>query len=296
MGRDHGRQKARVAQTRSVVGLVSDLGGAAVALSMAIAGLVGIGSVGLGLVNDQPGIVMFGIGVMSGVGLGSLLMHLAAARVSASVEAQRGYRWIQATYTYSVDATDHHLHAQVVDVEIEALRNGVRAFTNQYRWSGSGIDRGPIVQSPGHSLSGPSRRSLGWRSYVVNLDPALRKGQRTVVSVLQELNDEDERFDPFLAKAVHETMDQLILRVQLPPSLTPQRIWRIARDGAGPEARETLRTLATAAENGLSATIEWSIPKPVIGLNYELYWDYGNDNGLYDVRDVREPGLGPQQV
>jgi hypothetical protein len=268
---------------------MSDLSGAAVTLSMLTAALVGVSSLLIGVVNGRPGVVLFGGGVVIGVVLGTSLVRAVRVRRSSLMEVQRGYRWIEAMYTYSIDAQDRHEHAQTVDVTIRALRDGVDVFSNQYRWSGSGDDSNlPIVESPGHALHGPLQRSLGWRAYLVSLSPPLRRGEETTISVIQKLRDDDERFEPFLAKAVHETMDKLVLRVRLPPGLIPARIWRVARDGAGPEAPEVERTLIAPDDNVLVPTIDWTIPDPVTGLNYELSWEYAGNGSLYNL-DVFGP-------
>ncbi len=115
----------------------------------------------------------------------------------------------------------------------------MRAFTNQYRWSGSGVDTGPVVTSHGHSLSGPSRRALGWRSYVVTLDPALKKGQHATIAVRQQLTDDVEAFDPYLAKTVHETMDRLTLRVRLPTTSSASWCGRWPATASGRRARRS---------------------------------------------------------
>lgn len=264
--------------------MVSDLGGAAVALSMLAAALLGIIGIVVGLSDDRPNAAFFGGGLAVGITTGAVLMQRAHDRRRASsVEAQRGYQWVEATYTYSIDSSDRQAHTQVVDVKIRATRNGVDLFSNQYRWSGSGADLGPVVQSDGHSLVGALRRELGWRSYVVSLSPVLQKGQTTTVSILQRFTDNERRFEPFLAKAVHESMERLTLRVQLPLALRPARVWRVARDGAGPEARVIERANTGVSDNGLNAVIEWGIPHPGLGINYELYWDYGNGQGIYDI-------------
>lgn len=290
MGQRQAGRRQRVASTRQAIGVVSDIGGAIVTLSMVAAALVGFGGVVLGLARDETGIVLFGCGVMFGVALGAVLIFAASARAANSVEVQRGYRWVEATYTYEIDAADPHAHTQTVEVEIEAIRDGVRAFTNQYRWSGSGVDTGPVVTSPGHSLSGPSRRALGWRSYVVTLDPALKKAQRTTVAIRQQLTDDVEAFDPYLAKSVHETMEQLTLRVRLPHHLKPLLVWKVARDGVGPEGPEVERGTpqVTADATAHGWVIEWLVSRPVVGLTYELYWGYRDGQGVYDATLAEE--------
>jgi hypothetical protein len=289
MGQRQADRRQRVARTQHAIGVVSDIGGAIVTLSMVAAALVGFGGVVVGVARDETGIVLFGCGVMFGVALGAVLIYAASARAANSVEVQRGYRWVDATYTYEIDAADPHVHTQTVEVEIKAIRD-VRAFTNQYRWSGSGVDTGPVVTSPGHSLSGPSRRALGWRSYVVTLDPALKKGKHTTVAVRQQLTDDVEAFDPYLAKTVHETMDQLTLRVRLPHHLKPLLAWKVVRAGVGPEGPEVERgtpeVTADSAAHGW--VIEWLVCRPVVGLTYELYWGYRDGRGVYDATLAEE--------
>jgi hypothetical protein len=290
MGRGNAADDERLVSTRNAIGFVSDIGGAAAALSMALAVIAGVaGTVG-GLVGDRPEVVLFASGTVSGVALGAGCTLIMLVRKASSLEVQRGYRWVKATYTYRVSADDPHYHQQTGDIVIRAIRDGVRAFSNQYRWSGSGGDDGPIVTSPGHSLAGPIRQSVAWKTYDVHLDPALRKGETTTISVLQVLHDSGERFESFLAKSVHEPIQALTLRVELPLDLLPDRAWRITREGSGPQARVVDRhevrvgDLVPRSRTDANATFEWQVPRPAVGRNYALHWSYVDDRGMYGVR------------
>jgi hypothetical protein len=262
--------------------LVSDVGGAIAAFSMLVAVVIGGGGAAIGVASNRPALAFFGGGVVFGALLGMAFMRVASARRAASVEHQRGYRWVRATYTYTVSRDDWHFHHQDVEIEIQAIRHGVRTFSNQYSWTGSGDEEGPIVTSQGHTVLAPPRRALGWRSYDVTFNPALRKGQTTTITLVQVLHDTGEKFEPFLAKTVLETMGELVLRVDLPRELRPRQVWHIVRVGTGPEAHEVDVTEVPLSPNGAGSTIEWVIPKPIPGHNYELSWAYDGPGGIYD--------------
>jgi hypothetical protein len=275
------------ASPRNAIGLVSDIGGAVAAVSMLAAVAASATGTVAGLANDESGIAMLGLGSLGGLAIGAACTYGILARRASSPEVQQGYRWVRATYTYTIDPNDVHVHQQVADIEIKAIRDGVRTFSNQYRWSGSGDEDGPVVTSPGHSLSGPIRRSLAWRTYDVHLDPPLRKGETTTISVTQHLHDRDERFEPFLAKTVHEATVHLRLRVELPIDLLPDRAWRITRLGAGPHGRERSRTLVKPILDGTHALLEWEVARPAVGKDYQLYWDYAESRSIYEMAEER---------
>lgn len=290
MGQRQAGRRQRVEQTRTAIGVVSDIGGAVVTVSMLGAAAFGLAGVVVGLAQDEPGLMLFGGGVVAGVALGGLLIYLTSARAATTIEVERGYRWVTAAYIYEVSAADPHVHTQTVRVEIMAIRDGVRAFSNQYRWSGVGTDRGPVVTSRGHRMSDPRRSNLGWRAYEVSLGPGLRKGERAAIEVRHDLADDAEAFEPYLAKAVHETMDTLTLQVTLPHALEPHVAWRVALDGAGPEARKVEREEAAIgpSRSGQGWTIEWLVSRPVVGLTYALFWEYDHGRGIYDLSPVSD--------
>jgi hypothetical protein len=274
----------RLVSTRNAIGLVSDVGGALAALSMLVAISVGVAGAVAGLASDRPGVVLFAGGAVLGLLIGSGCTAVVFLRKAASLEVQRGYRWLRATYTYRVSADDPHFHEQTADIVIRALRDGVRTFSNQYRWSGSGSDDGPIVTSPGHTLAGPIRQSLAWKAYDIHLDPSLRKGDSATVSLLQVLHDRNELFECFLAKTVHEPIRTLILRVELPVARLPVRAWRVTRQGSGPQARQVEvqpLDIQPPPRTDEYWRIEWQVPKPSVGMSYALHWGYRDDRGMY---------------
>lgn len=279
--RDHGNG-GRLADAPKIVGLLADIGGAIAAVSMLAAVVFGAGTAIVGIASDRPGVVLAGSAFASGVALGASCMYAIHTRLWSSVESQLGYRWISATYTYQIDATDPRQHCQKTDITIKALRDGVRTFSNQYRWSGSGEELVPQVVSSGHYFAGEIERSLAWRRYDVRLEPHLRRGERTTVSVLQQLYDSDERFELFLAKSVHQPTEQLVLRVELPMKLVPNRVWTVEQFSAGPGAQVIKQTELEARVENTLATMEWRVVRPVQGRAYQLRWNYLSDRSLYN--------------
>lgn len=53
------------------------------------------------------------------------------------------------------------------------------------------------------------------------------------------------------------------------------------------EAPEIERSQLTMEDDGFDTPIEWTIADPVIGLNYQLSWEYANGARLYDVETDR---------
>lgn len=280
-GRPRERDSERLAGARSFIGLLSDVGGAIAATSMLGALVLGGGGAIVGLLSDRPGVVLGGAAFAGGVAFGGGCMYAIEMRRGSSVESQLGYRWIDATYTYSIDAADPHRHCQRTDVVIQAIRDGVRTFTNLYRWSGSGQESAPEVTSFGHSVAGEIERSMAWRRYDVRLDPSLRRGETTTISLVQHFYDADERFEPFLGKSVHEPTRRLTLRVELPMRLIPERAWTVEQASPGPRARVLSREAIAPERNGDVAMLEWRIARPVHGRSYQLRWGYAPDRSLY---------------
>lgn len=270
---------------------MADISGSLTAILGLVAFLVGLAGFVLAIAGHSFGILAFLAGLMCGVVVGAAGMRLFVARRGSSLEEQRGYHWVEADYVYSIDGQSLHKHLQRVNITIRAIRDRVRTFSNQYRWSGSGPDSGPIVTSYGHTLATAPRRSLAWRAYDVTLEPSLQKGDEATISVVHELSDVNEEFESFLAKTVHEPLDRLLLRVELPLSMIPDKVWRITRAGSGPEAREVHRSLDESAEvKGDRLWIAWDIENPKSDRNYELSWTYIGFTDMYAAAVARRAG------
>jgi hypothetical protein len=287
-------RRPALTRVRDALVVVADLSGAMGAVSMVGAALAGLGGIALGAAKQQPALVTVGLGLTFGMGVSAAVVPLILLRASA-LASGRGYRWQRATYHYRIDPQDHHRHVQTVEIEIAALRNGVDAFFNQYMWSGAGDDSGPQVFSVGHELRGPVRRQRGWRAYVVELQPPLRKGETTTVAIRQDLRDRNEVFLPFLAKTMNEDCDQLTLHVELPRALTPRRAWGTTRSGAQAGAEELSRQPLAISTDGAFVGIEWTLAKPRRHINYAIEWVYDGNSGLYSRIDDSASSINADQ-
>lgn len=280
-------------RTRAAVIVVADLGGAVGAISMAAAAVAGLVGIVVGATRQQPALVTVGLGLTFGMVITIAVVPLLLLRASWTLTSGRGYRWRGATYHYRIDPGDHHRHTQTVEVEIVALRHGIHAFFNQYMWSGAGEDPGPQVLSSGHTLLGPTNRQRGWRSYVVDLYPPLRKGESTTIVVHQDLIDAKEVFMPYLAKTITEDCEQLRLQVQLPVDLIPSRAWGATHSGSHAGAEELSREPLAVATDGAFVTIGWTVARPRRNVNYAIEWTYDGNGGLYARRDDDAPPTDP---
>ena len=224
--------KQRLRLWASLIGSLSSVVALGIVVAPSIAGLI----VGLQLGKHRVLLtVLFSCGgLVVGLGATTAVAFALQRRRARSIDHQRGYRTVRAEYVYSINADDPHLHQQDVLLEIEALRDGVTVFYNQYWWTGKGTDRGPEIRSTGHRLIEPPRTYIGWQAYTVDLGRPLRKNERETVAIRQRMTDTEEAFESVLAKAVHEELDRLVLEVDLPRRFRPNRVWLVTRRGDQP--------------------------------------------------------------
>lgn len=266
-------------QVRDALGVLADMGGVLGLVGLGISSLTGLSVMIAGFLLRSSVALVVGVALLLVVivVLGLAVAYLLVRFTSAELE--RGYRWTSAWYRYSFDSQDPHYHQQHVRIRITALRNGVCVFSNQYLWSGWGVDDGPRVLTPGQRLLGTVERSSGWSRYRVELATPLRRGESADVEVVQELCDSEEAFLPFLAKTVQEPIGTLTLSVDLPDSSAVQGAWRIVRDGFGPGAREVSREQAVVGPG--DTDLRFTVEGPRRGYNYELAWAYAHGRSVY---------------
>lgn len=182
----------------------------------------------------------------------------------------RGYRWIRAEYLYRIHDDDPRHHSQTITILLEAMRPGVDLFENRYLWSGKGKEEPPKIISPGATLLGPLVQRGLWKYYYVHLGRELSTGERTEVKILQELYDDEDKYEPFLAKTVIEPLDHLILRVVFPKDRPPREAVCNVGSAAVPANAVIQRT--PCQYDSESRELRWEIPEPVFGHRYEIRW------------------------
>lgn len=198
-----------------------------------------------------------------GLVIGSGTVFFSYLRESRGRSLLKGYRWVRASYAYTVkSAIDHE---QAVAIEIEANRPRVSYFEGRFMWTGSG-DSVFDINSPRHSVS-HLYRSGGWTHYGVNLGRELGVGDRECIRVTHVLSDSHNTFEPIVAKVIIEPIDELMLTVVLP--VAPKDVWRIMYSGPPPTGVPRLRELLE--HHG--ERFEWRVRSPILNCRYELRWE-----------------------
>jgi len=210
-----------------------------------------------------------------GMFLGSLVTGVISVvlylRISFTKWLVHGYRWISAEYVYQIDANDKQRHTQTIKICIEAIRPNVDIFENRYLWSGRGNEDVQVL-SPQHTLQGSVRRHQVWKYYYVHLGHGLAKGERTNITVCQQLYDEENLFESFLGKAVAEPIGHLTLRVLLPTRRPPTKVENIEQLGPPPIDRVAAKTVSSC--DAATGECRWDISNPVLGRRYVIRWEY----------------------
>lgn len=197
-------------------------------------------------------------------------------RVSYRRNSPLGYRWVRASYTYSFDPEDHRRQRQVLEVEIQARRDNVLLFQNQFLWTGWGPEPSLHVNGSRHViLRDPGMRVDNWKFYFVRLERPLMRKQTTVIRIQQELFDEAGEFEPKLSKHVREGMNLLELTVEFPNEM-PYRDVCAAYRRSGivghPDVLGELKVERNESAKMLSLRIDRPRKNNVYSI--EWYWDY----------------------
>jgi hypothetical protein len=184
----------------------------------------------------------------------------------------RGYRWVTAEYVYCIHEDDPKHHSQTITILLEATQRGIDHFENRYLWSAHGREEELKLISPGHTLMGPIIQRNQWKYYYVHLGHELEIGERVEVKVHQELYDENNTFEPYLAKTIVEPVDRLLLRALFPKQHLPAHCTFYEMNTSGP-ANMVIRKIPSHINHHLGE-VHWDISSPVFGHKYQIHWSY----------------------
>jgi hypothetical protein len=195
--------------------------------------------------------------------------YIAYKAIISSTTLRNDIYWRSATFTYTIskNAVDYD---QVVEIEIQALRDGINTFVNKYWWTGTG-EQDIRVLSKGHFLEGPPIPREAWRYYRVNLGRALPAGSTERVVIKQVLKDQGKTHEPILSKTVTEPIGKLALKVNLPRNRHPAKITRNEYSSAF-----IINPVSSEIADFDTATwqIRWEISNPKLGHTYTIRWEY----------------------
>ncbi len=220
-------------------------------------------------------LIAFAVGIIVA---GSLILAFYFLRASTRLKQLpprwllRSYKYLETESLYEIHEDDPTHHTFTITTKIEAIESGVNIFENTYRWTGKGKEETPRVISPGHVLLGETVNDSGWKYYYVHLGQPLSIGDTTVVQTIQDLQDIEHNFDPYLAKIISQPVDLLTLRVILPKNALPSKIDFTEWNSEGPAGNVIKSTPGTI--NHQNGEIRYLIKKPVIKHKYEIRWKY----------------------
>lgn len=185
----------------------------------------------------------------------------------------RGYRWVRAEFTYSIDETDDRKHIQDIEIEIEAMRPRISSIENRYQWSGSGRSKPILLGNPKHKILGSTIRRGMWEYYYVYLGRELEVGDREIIKIHQEFYDTRRQFQPFLAKTVVELLGNLTLRVKL-PTARKAAVKSISLEETSGIAPIQTRVSTKSGSIDSAGIITYSVDSPKFNNNYMIVWSY----------------------
>lgn len=184
----------------------------------------------------------------------------------------RCYKYIATESFYEIDEKEPKHHIFTITTTIQATESGVNIFENTYRWTGRGKEEMPQVISSGHEMLGEAVHHSGWRYYYIHLGRPLNKGETAEIKTVQELYDSENKFEPYLAKIISETVDHLTLHVRLPRNSLPSRITFTVWNSEGPAGNPIHVELGHVDHR--TGDIIWKIEKPILRYRYEIRWKY----------------------
>lgn len=194
---------------------------------------------------------------------------LAYRAVISSTSLRTDIYWKSARFLYTV--SDNELdYEQVVEIEVQALRDGVESFINKYWWTGTGEQKIELLSTGPFIEMAPVAREA-WRYYRVNFGRALRSGETESVVIRQTMKDTGKTHEPILSKVVTEPLGRLILEARPPKTRTPNRVTRY--EHATAFVLHPVRSEVIPFDRA-NWCIHWEIPRPRLGHTYTIRWEY----------------------
>lgn len=154
-------------------------------------------------------------------------------------------------------------------LHLRALRNGIRHFTDRYRWTGSGKC---VVSSltPGCTISNQHKEDV-WDYFDVIFPRSLHKGEEIDFTIEWELFDKEKTAVPFLGTLIDRETKHLLLQVILPRELVPTRAY--CHEFANNV--DTLPTETRPAQwSPATRGIIYNVPHPRKYHKYAIRWYY----------------------
>jgi len=187
----------------------------------------------------------------------------------ASTSLRVDVYWKSAKYVYTI-SDDELDYEQIVEIEIQALRDGVESFVNKFWWTGTG-EQDLRLLSIGHFLEMPPVPREAWRYYKVNFGRALNAGETETVIIQQTMKDTGRTHEPILSKVVTEPLGHLILEVHPPKTRPPSKV--VLYEHATAFVLHPVSSKVVPFDRS-KWCINWEIANPKFGHTYTIRWEY----------------------
>ncbi len=230
--------------------------------------------------------LFFALGVLLTIAI-LAVSNLIFARTIPGRWIVRGYRWVNAEYTYCIENEDLTEHWQEIKIILRATRSGVNIFENKYSPSGHPFLETLEVLSPGHQLmkSDLTQRPYfpfnRWKYYYIYMGYELPLDSDVEVKIKQTLHYKpDGSFEPFIAKTVTEPIKGLKLRLLVPQSVHLHNAYKCELNHAGPHNQIIDRIscpypYSIIQYNGkFFKDISYELSKPRLNHRYEIRWEW----------------------
>lgn len=155
-----------------------------------------------------------------------------------------------------------------------------RFFERRYEWTGTGIEKDPLVLSgkdplghARHRLHGPVIRDGITRIYLVDLGRTCAIGEEELVQVEHLFVDVEGTFRPFLTHKANEGCEEIRLRVAMPLEIaTVVRSDMIPNGSTTPLSSDVMAPTALGGRMNLYE-YTYHIRTPILGTTYRITWD-----------------------
>lgn len=176
------------------------------------------------------GVGMWSLGRPGGwyVTIGTILVTLSVVIFGAGLVLVRRatgppYTLKAAEYEYQFDHDDPRRQVQLTRIWIQANRDDVILFRQQYYWTGQGESH--LRSLNDHRIVAEGTNLYSNTSYyIVLFDRPLKRGETTSIIIRQDFFDEGWKLQPVFSSSPDETAERLTLRVVYPAGWEPKRV------------------------------------------------------------------------
>jgi hypothetical protein len=255
--------------------------------------VVASAAAGYGALVGNKMLAMFALGVLV-----ALLAVVGSAFVGTPAIRRIvwGYRITRLEVIDDVDERDPSVHRRRTRMDVKTVRAGLRSIWNGYG-SRTPDGRGPEAHAPcatstGHECGVPREEAERWM-FLIFFDGPQPMGKILNVAFEQDIYESPCALRSWVAKAVVDPIDQLVIRVRIPAVTWPTDLE--GQQIVPGQDRPSILPVEIEPGDGEARLI---VRRPVVGREYRIGWtrrrlDVDSDGGDIRASDVRSPATVP---